>query len=246
MRTIEEFTELIDRKKLNFYGITVSAGWGDKRAEFDRKNSIYYVNEIPVDICFAGDSITESFEVNAYFSKFGTVINRGIGGETIEYLAIRFPLDVVALKPKICIVSEGINNTYELYKKYSAGQKIPEEDIDNEIQKMLPYYKTIAEQCVSAGIKLIFSSVLPIGVYDFRNSFILKLNAAIKELCAEFSAKGAKICYANTYSSVVSADKIIMDDLTFGDKLHPHVLGYNRIAKALEPYIEKFIGENVL
>ena len=182
MRDIEEFKKLIDRKNLNFYGINVSSGWAEKRAEFDRKNSIYYVNAIPVDICFAGDSITESFEVNAYFSEFGTVVNRGIGGETIEYLAIRFPLDVIALKPKICIVSEGINNTYELYKKYNEGREIGQEDIGSEIEKMIPYYKTIAQQCAFAGIKLIFSSVLPIGVYDFRNSFILRLNAAIKEI----------------------------------------------------------------
>lgn len=243
MRQISEFLEIIDENKLNFHGITPTSSWRDKRAEFNRKNSIYFVNEIPVDLCFVGDSITESFETNAYFSRFGTVVNRGIGGETIEYLAVRFPLDVIALKPKICVVSEGINNTYPLYQKYAAGEKISEEEIGSLIQKMMPYYREMAEQCFSSGIRLIFSSVLPIGVYDFRNGFILKLNAEIEKLCGEYAKKGARISYADTYSSIVGADKILMEDFTFGDKLHPHVLGYNKIAKVLEGHIEKFSEE---
>lgn len=207
-----------------------------KREEFNRKNSIYYANEFPVDVLFIGDSITESFEVQPYFGELGSIVNRGIGGEAVEGLSKRFDLDVVMLKPKVCVLSEGINNSYELYQQYAKGVEITDGMIDSLILQMLPHYAEMIEKCLCANIRLIISSVLPLGVYDFRNKFILKLNSELEKLCKK---KG--VLYVDTYSALTEPDGILMKDYTFGDKLHPHVLGYNVLAKTLKPYIKKEI-----
>lgn len=209
-----------------------------RREEFNRKNSIYYANGFPVDVLFIGDSITESFEVQPYFGEFGTVVNRGIGGEIVENLSKRFDLDVIMLKPKVCVLSEGINNSYALYQQHEQGVEITDEMMDNHILEMLPHYAEVIEKCLCANIRLIISSVLPLGVYDFRNKFILKLNSEIEKLC-----KSKGVVYVDTYSAFTESDGVLMKDYTFGDKLHPHVLGYNVLAETLKPYIKKELEE---
>lgn len=205
-----------------------------RREEFNRKNSIYWVNEIPVDVLFVGDSITESFEVQAYFADLGNVVNRGIGGETVEFLSKRWDLDVTFLSPKVCVMSEGINNSYSLYQQYEKGIEITDDAIDGKISEMFVHYREIVDKCLRENIRLIVSSVLPLGVYDFRNSFILKLNGELEKLCQE---KG--VVYVNTYDLFTENDGILMKDYTFGDKLHPHVSGYDVLANALRSYIKE-------
>ena len=44
----------------------------DRRMEFDIKNEVLIRKEIPVDLLFIGDSITQMWELSAYFhSKIG-------------------------------------------------------------------------------------------------------------------------------------------------------------------------------
>ena len=203
-----------------------------RREEFNRKNSIYWVNKIPVDVLFIGDSITESFEIQPYFGDLGTIVNRGIGGETIDFLAKRWDLDVTILSPKVCVMSEGINNSYSLYQQYEKGIVITEQMIDSKIAEMLVHYKEIIDKSLQENIHLIISSVLPLGVYDFRNKFIIQLNHEIEKLCEE-----NRVTYVNTYDIFTEDDGILMKDYTFGDKLHPHVLGYDVLAKVLRSYI---------
>ena len=64
---------------------------------------------------FIGDSITEYWELNAYFRNSDQlIINRGIAGDTTKYLKKRFYVDAVQLKPKYCILGIGINDSIEL------------------------------------------------------------------------------------------------------------------------------------
>ena len=228
MRTLRAF------RSLCYEGGGRAKADSSRREEFNRKNSIYWVNEIPVDVLFIGDSITESFEVQPYFGDLGNVVNRGIGGETVEALIKRWDLDVTLLSPKVCVMSEGINNTYSLYQQYEKGIEITEEMIDVKISEMRSCYEEIIEKCLKADVRLIVSSVLPLGVYDFRNRFILKLNEEIKKVCEE---RG--VTYVDTYNIFTEEDGILMKDYTFGDKLHPHVLGYNALANTLRDYIER-------
>ena len=75
----------------------------ENRAVFRTKNTQIIVNSIPVDILFVGDSITERWETEVYFRNFGTIINRGIGGECVFQLKNRLAEDVLELRPKLCM-----------------------------------------------------------------------------------------------------------------------------------------------
>ncbi len=208
-----------------------------RRELFNCKNSVYLVNEIPVDLLFIGDSITERFAIYPYFSKFGTVVNRGIGGEESSQMKARLALDVLALKPKVCVIAEGVNNLYGLWQVEHSGKPVTEE-MKNEV---LENYSADMEEMVKAlkahGIIPVVGAVLPIGVKDCRNECILRENAILKEIC-----RREDVAFADYYSAVVSEDGITMKDYTFGDDLHPHVLGYNQMVGVLTPILDKIFS----
>ena len=80
--------------RLEYFSEDVAA---DKnRKEFDIKNhTLCYTNQRP-DFLFIGDSITEYWELNAYFRNSDQlIINRGIAGDTTKYLKKRFYVDQV-------------------------------------------------------------------------------------------------------------------------------------------------------
>lgn len=69
----------------SFFSKSVPADF--KRIEFDYKNEVIVANEVPVDYVFIGDSITERWELDAYFLGSGRlVLNRGMGSDSTEYI----------------------------------------------------------------------------------------------------------------------------------------------------------------
>ncbi|MEG1873735.1 MAG: GDSL-type esterase/lipase family protein [Ruthenibacterium sp.] len=95
--------------------LSVSVSADSRRGEFDFKNQVIVENEVPVDFVFIGDSITQLWELNAYFNAPGQmVLNRGISGDTTEYVLKRFDADVVQLKPKHCVLMIGVNDAWDM------------------------------------------------------------------------------------------------------------------------------------
>lgn len=210
----------------------------DRREIFNCRNSVYEVNEIPVAILFVGDSITERFEIYPYFSRFGNVVNRGIGGEKTSELRERIEIDVINLKPKVCVIAEGVNNLAEAWRIEHEGESVSEK---MKAQVLSDYEKDITEilQKLKANMIIpVVGAVLPIGVSDCRNELILRENQILKRLCERENAY-----YVDYYSAFVREDGITMQDLTFGDDLHPHVMGYNKIAALLIPIFEKIFNQ---
>jgi lysophospholipase L1-like esterase len=211
---------------------------GERREIFNCRNRVYEVNEWKVDILFIGDSITERFEVYPYFNRYGTVVNRGIGGEATNALKERLFFDAILLNPKVCVVAEGVNNTAVLWRTAHEGKPVTEQLIDSVLDgfksDMTYTVKTLKEN----GIIPIVGAVLPIGVKDVRNDVIIKENEFLKELC---DAEG--VAFVDYYKECVSDDGITMQDLTFGDDLHPHVMGYNKMAKLLYPVLDGIFGK---
>ena len=63
-------------------------------------------------------------------------------------------------------------------------------------------------------------------------------NKFLKELCLKEG-----VTFVDYYSACVSSDGITMQDLTFGDDLHPHVVGYNKMAELLYPVFDKIFNK---
>lgn len=96
--------------RLEYFSEDVAA---DKnRKEFDIKNhTLCYTNQRP-DFLFIGDSITEYWELNAYFRNSDQlIINRGIAGDTTKYLKKRFYVDAVQLAINRVNFGKGIYRT---------------------------------------------------------------------------------------------------------------------------------------
>ncbi len=177
-------------------------------------------------VVFMGDSITDGWKLAEYFPG-KPYINRGIGGQTTPQMLIRFRPDVIALKPRLVLILAGTNDI--------AGNTGPMtlEMIENN-------YASMAELAKANGIKVIFSSVLPIHDYG-KNKVserrapeqILKLNEWLKSYC-----KTNGHIYLDYFSKLVDDKGMLKQELA-NDGLHPNAEGYKVMAPLAESAIQQ-------
>ncbi len=180
---------------------------------------------------FFGDSITDIWHLDEYFPR-KSYINRGIGGQTTPQMLVRFRQDVIDLKPKVVVILAGTNDI--------AGNTGPMrlEDIEAD-------FASLAELARAHGIKVIYSSILPVHNYTERSKDffaqrlpekILELNKWLKNYCAPASPNGC--VYLDYFSAVVDDKGLLKKDLA-DDGLHPNAAGYKIMAPLAEAAIEK-------
>lgn len=184
--------------RLEYFSEDVAA---DKnRKEFDIKNhTLCYTNQRP-DFLFIGDSITEYWELNAYFRNSDQlIINRGIAGDTTKYLKKRFYVDAVQLKPKYCILGIGINDSIELEGDY--WKKLEPVPYSEKLKIVKSNIIEIIQQAKKEKIMLILTSLLPINIpilrYERdRKMYIKELNEWLMEM-----AKMNNLIFVNYYAT---------------------------------------------
>ena len=181
-------------------------------------------------VVFLGDSITDSWDNpnNGGFFPGKPYINRGISGQTTPQMLIRFRPDVIELNPKIVIILAGTNDI--------AGNTGP-----TTLAAIEDNLASMAELANAHRIKVVFSSLLPVSDYEFRDgkqiiqtqrrppAQILELNRWIKEYASEHH-----LVYLDYFSAMVDAKGFLKDELS-NDGLHPNVKGYelmNPLAEA--------------
>jgi lysophospholipase L1-like esterase len=181
-------------------------------------------------VVFFGDSITDIWHLDEYFPG-KPYINRGIGGQTTPQMLVRFRQDVIDLRPKVAVILAGTNDI--------AGNTGPMrlEDIEDD-------YASLADLARANGVKLIYSSVLPVHNYTERSKDffaqrsaekILALNVWLKNYCAD----PAHACAYLDYFSAVVDDKGLLKKELADDGLHPNAAGYKIMAPMAEAAIEK-------
>jgi len=180
-------------------------------------------------VVFFGDSITDGWKLAQYFPG-KSYINRGIGGQTTAQMLVRMYPDVIDLKPAAIVILAGTNDIAR-----NNGQQTLKQITDN--------LQAIAELAQLHGIKVIFSSVLPVSDYTQRPKTkqrppedILKLNAWIKDFAAK---KGA--IYLDYFADTVDAKGMLKEGIS-GDGLHPNAKGYEAMAPLAEAAIQKALG----
>ncbi len=210
-----------------------------RREELNRRNSQWLCTNTPIDLVFVGDSITEWWELPVYFSRYGVVVNRGVANERTGELTQRFEQDALDLCPKAIVFAEGVNDINDVYMMaLKTGVELNHTAVEAALETICDHYRSMFSKAAERKIPMIICSVLPIGCMDGRNQLILRINEKLKTLCAQFGYE-----YADTYNNVVSEDGLTMQMLHFGDDLHPHVLGYNAMANALYPHLDKIFKE---
>jgi len=177
---------------------------------------------------FVGDSITDYWKLQDYFPG-KPYINRGIDGQTTPQMLVRFRQDVINLHPQVVVVLAGTNDI--------AGVTGPTRNEDIEAN-----YASMADLARAHGIRMVFSSILPVHNYtqDAKESFelrprerILALNAWLKDYCAKNS-----LVYLDYFSAVVD-DKGMLKKNLADDGLHPNDAGYKIMVPLAEKAIQK-------
>jgi lysophospholipase L1-like esterase len=182
-------------------------------------------------VVFFGDSITDIWKLDDSFPG-KHYINRGIGGQTTSQMLVRFRQDVIELQPKVVVILAGTNDI--------AGNSGPitNEDIEANLASM-------AELAKAHGIRIIFSSILPVNNYtpqaqEFFASRpaerILALNKWLKEYCA-----ANNLVYLGYFDSMVDDKGLLKRDLA-DDGLHPNKAGFAVMAPMAEKAIENALS----
>ena len=202
-----------------------------RRQTFDFYNESIICTKKRPDVLFIGDSITELWELYAYFDTDKFLVNRGIGGDTSEYLLKRLEADCLQLNPKTVVLMIGTNNIFRAEPDYWWRQ----DGIDRET--VLEEYKQdilqIIEKIESKSIELVLCSVPPSEIAppfdrELRFEMTAKMNEFLKSLGKTFV----------DYTDVLSNDgKTLIYDYS-PDGIHPNAYGYTEMAKKLKEYID--------
>jgi lysophospholipase L1-like esterase len=182
-------------------------------------------------VVFFGDSITDSWPLPEYFPG-KPYINRGISGQTTSQMLVRFQQDVVALHPKAVVILAGTNDI--------AGNTGPMRLEDIEAN-----YTSLAELAGANGIKVVFSSVLPVHNYtpqsqdffaDRSPAKILELNHWLSAYC-----RAHGLAYLDYFHAMVDDKGLLKKELA-DDGLHPNEAGFKIMAPLAEAAIAKALG----
>ena len=179
-------------------------------------------------VVFFGDSITDIWKIEEYFPA-KPYVNRGIGGQTTPQMLVRFRQDVINLQPKVVVILAGTNDI--------AGNTGPMRNEDIQAN-----FASFAELANVHGIRVVYSSVLPVHNYTERakdffaqrpQARILALNDWLKDYCAKNN-----LVYLDYFSALVDDKGMLKKDLA-DDGLHPNAAGYKIMAPLAEAAIQK-------
>jgi lysophospholipase L1-like esterase len=183
-------------------------------------------------VIFFGDSITDIWKLDDSFPG-KHYINRGIGGQTTPQMLVRFRPDVIDLKPAVVVILAGTNDI--------AGNTGPEtlEQIEGD-------YASLAELARANGIRVVFSSVMPINYDSGPHALlfflqrspekILKLNAWLQQYCAAHA-----LVYLDYFSAMVDERGLLKKQLS-EDGLHPNAAGFAVMAPLAQAAIDKALA----
>jgi lysophospholipase L1-like esterase len=178
-------------------------------------------------IVFLGDSITQGW-IDMVPGFFGPDrIDRGISGQTLPQMLVRFRQDVLSLHPAVVHIMAGTNDV--------AGNTGPErdEDIEDDV-------RTMTELAQAHGVRVILASIPPTSDFPSRRGLepgprIARLNAWIKAYAARSGA-----IYADYWST-------LHDGLGFRpglayDGVHPTREGYAAMAPVANAAIARALA----
>ncbi len=178
-------------------------------------------------VIFFGDSITDWWRLDRFFPG-KPYVNRGISGQTTPQMLVRYWQDVLALHPAAVLILAGTNDL--------SGNTGPE-----TLEQIEADYRAFAMLAQAQGIKLIFSSVMPVSSYGKAGQSmldgrppakILALNAYLKNLCAE-----NRFTYLDYYPAMADGSGMLRRELS-DDGLHPNAAGYAVMTPLAERAIE--------
>lgn len=184
------------------------------------------VNSNKEKIVFAGDSITDYYDLNKYFKYDNKIIiNSGISGYQTSNILKRYNNVIKQYNADKIFLMIGTND---------LGAGLDREDIINNIKKILSDCKRD-----NKNVKLYYETIYPVNrslrkSNDKRyNSDIIYINSEMKKYC---NANGIK--YLDIYSILEDEKGSLKNEFT-SDGLHLNDEGYKVISSFLRQYVEE-------
>jgi acyl-CoA thioesterase-1 len=185
-------------------------------------------------VVFMGDSITDFWRLNEYFTG-RDFINRGISGQTTTQMLGRFKQDVLDLKPKAVLILAGTND---------IARGIPAAAVQDNLSMM-------ADLAKAHGIKVLFASILPVSDYHKAENprfemtknhppfTIQQVNTWLKEYC-----RREGFTYVDYYAAMADTNGQLPADQS-DDGLHPNAKGYRVMSPAALQSIDRVLSAPV-
>ena len=203
----------------------------EQQSYYDSKVASYEVQNTNLSkgqIVFIGDSITDLYPLDSYYSDLDyATYNRGIGGDTTSGLKARLDVSVFDLEPQVIIMLIGINDI-------NSGKSV-----NNVISTYREIIEEINDKLPEA--KLYCISVLPMNKdiesystvnAEQNNKNVVELNSLIKQLTNEVNAT-----YLDLYSLVLDENGYLIKDYS-DDGIHLNASGFVVWTNFLKPYLQ--------
>ncbi|WP_186728899.1 GDSL-type esterase/lipase family protein [Sphingomonas panacisoli] len=190
--------------------------WADTCRYRDENAALMTQPAAARDVVFMGDSITWGWRYcNTAFDTGGGWVDRGISGQTTAQMLVRFPGDVLALKPRVVHIMAGTNDIAGNSGPMTLG------GIEANIAAMV----TLAK---AAGIRVVLAAVPPAKTFSWQPKLepaprIAALNARLRALAVR-----EKITFVDYGAVLAMPDGAMKDALTL-DGVHPNAAGYAAI-----------------
>jgi lysophospholipase L1-like esterase len=174
-------------------------------------------------VVFLGDSITDGWDLSAYF-RGHELVNRGISGQTTTQMLGRFQQDVVSIHPKAVVVLAGTND---------IARGISAKGIEDNLTM-------IGDLAKAHGIKAVFATILPVSEQVAKARApdeIRQINRWLLDYC---NREG--FAYLDYYKALADALGRLPADLS-DDGLHPNTRGYSVMAPVALEAINRVLAQ---
>jgi len=197
---------------------TADSYWDTCVKRYEQENKIFLKNQI----VFVGDSITDGYDIESYYSALSLkCYNRGIGGDISLGVKKRFKVSVLDLEPSKLVVLIGINDLNSGVKPNTILANY--EYFFDELSSKLP------------SCKVFVQSVYPINYLTHAMPAtaqqIIDFNAQLKTL-----AESRGHSYINVFDSLKDENNLLKTEFA-DDGLHPNAAGYQVITQDIMSFI---------
>jgi lysophospholipase L1-like esterase len=188
-----------------------------------------HIKQGNVDLMFLGDSISHDWEghgKDVWQKYYGNrnAVNMGNMGDRTQFVLWRLDhgnLDGVS--PKLIVVQIGTNN---------AGSEQPPQEIADGVKAVIDKVRTKLPEA-----KILLMGLFPRSDKKIPQQLVPKTNVLLAKL-----ADGKTVFYMDIGEKLLNPDGTPNDNVR-PDKLHLTAKGYETWAEAIEPIVEKFLGE---
>ena len=195
-----------------------------RRFYFDFYNEQVIHANVKVGTVFMGDSITQLWELDAYFKPAdGVILNRGISGDLASIMAKRFEADVIQLRPRNVVILAGTNDVARMLEADRSDSEIIQE-VTTSVERMILDAR-------EADIHVLVCSILPTNddnrLHEGKKRILPQINENLEELCTKHGA-----VWVDYASAMLDEAGDLRKNLA-DDGLHPHWKGYELMADIL-------------